>query len=116
VSHLLFTDDTLLFLEATEQQTEVVQAALEHYERCTGQLIKPSKCFIMFGNGCLQPDRDKVKDILKVCVEAADEKYLSLPTPEGRITKNKFKSTKERWVRKFTNWVERNMSVGARKF
>jgi hypothetical protein len=48
----------------------------------------------MFGNGCVQMDRDKVKDILKVGVEATDEKYLGLPTPEGRITKNKFKSTK----------------------
>jgi hypothetical protein len=38
-----------------------------------------------------------------------------LPTPEGRITKNKFKSTKERMVRKFTNWVERNMSAGTKE-
>jgi hypothetical protein len=82
-----------------------------------GWLINPSKCSIMFGNGCMQPERDKVKEILRVGVEAVDEKYLGLPTPEGRITKNKFKfkSTKERMVRKFTNWMERNMSAGAKE-
>jgi hypothetical protein len=41
----------------------------------------------MFGNRCVQMDHDKVKDILKVGVEATDEKYLGLPTSEGRITK-----------------------------
>jgi hypothetical protein len=63
----------------------------------------------------MQSDRDKVKEILRVGVEAMDEKYLGLPTPEGRITKDKFKTTKEILVRKFSNWVERNMSSGAKE-
>jgi hypothetical protein len=80
-----------------------------------GQLINPSKCSIMFDNGCLQPDRNKVQEILGVGVAVVDEKYLGMPTPEGRITKDKFKTTKERMVRKLTNWVERNMSAGAKE-
>jgi hypothetical protein len=30
----------------------------------------------MFGNGCMQPDREKVKELLRVDIEVVDEKYL----------------------------------------
>jgi hypothetical protein len=115
ISHLLFADDTLFFLEVSEQQAGVVHRALKRYERCTGQLINSSKCSIMFGTGCMHLEREKVKEIMGVDTVVVDEKYLGLPTPEGRITKDKFKSTKEKMVSKFTNWVERNMSAGAKE-
>jgi hypothetical protein len=66
ISHLLFADNTLLFLEANEQQAVVVHEALRLYERCMGQLINPSKCSIMPGNGCEQENQERVKSILQV--------------------------------------------------
>jgi hypothetical protein len=115
ISHLLFAYDTLFFVEANEQHTRVVHDVLRRYEEGTGQLINPSKCSIMFEKGCRQANQDKVKEVLHVTNAAEDEKYLGLPTSDGRITKNKFKSTKEKLTRKFTNWVERNMSMGAKQ-
>jgi hypothetical protein len=41
-------------------------------------------------------------DILHVTNSARDEKYLGLPTPDGRMGKCKFKSTKERLVKRFS--------------
>jgi hypothetical protein len=35
ISHLLFADDTMLFIEAFEDQAEVIKGALQLYERCT---------------------------------------------------------------------------------
>jgi hypothetical protein len=32
----------------------------------------------MFDNGCLQPDRNKVQEILGVGVAVVDEKYLGM--------------------------------------
>jgi hypothetical protein len=76
ISHLLFTDDTLLFLEVMEEQAEVVNNTLQVYEKqadvvnntlqlyekCTWQLINPSKCLIMFGSECLPMNKEKVKE------------------------------------------------------
>jgi hypothetical protein len=44
-----------------------------------------------------------------------DEKYLGLLTREGRINKDKFRSMKEKLIRRFMNWVERNMSMRAKE-
>jgi hypothetical protein len=52
-SHLLFADDTLLFLEAKEDQALLIREALQLYERCTGQLINPMKFSVMFGAHCM---------------------------------------------------------------
>jgi hypothetical protein len=42
-------------------------------------------------------------------------KYLGLPTPDGRMSKKKFETTKERLSKCVTNWVERYMSMGAKE-
>jgi hypothetical protein len=69
----------------------------------------------MFGNECEQDNQERVKSILQVDNIAVEEKYLGLPTPEGRMTKDKFKTLKERLINKFTRWVERSMSTGAKE-
>jgi hypothetical protein len=110
ISHLLFADDTLMFMEVIADQACVVEDVLCRYKRCTGQLINPVKCSIMFGSGCLQGDQERVKQILRVEHTAMESMYLGLLTPEGHMSKDKFKTIKERIVNKFNNWAERNMS------
>jgi hypothetical protein len=64
ISHLLFADDTLLFLEAKVDQAKIIHEVLRKCERCTGQLINPAKCSMMFGAACTNDDRDRVKEIM----------------------------------------------------
>jgi hypothetical protein len=115
ISHLLFADDTLLFFEASEDQTVLINKVLRRYEEGTNQLINPSKCSIMFGSASPEENQEKVKAVLKVRITAQEEKYLGLPTPEGRMSKERFKSTKERLSKKFSSWAERYMSGGAKE-
>jgi hypothetical protein len=103
------------FLEASEQQGRTVDKVLHMYEHYTGQLINPTKCSILFGSDCSDADQEMVKGVLKVNNMVVGEKYLGLPTPEGRMNKGRFKSLKERFTKRFTNWAEQNMSSGAKE-
>jgi hypothetical protein len=69
----------------------------------------------MFGANCLQEDEYKVKEILGIANVTTEDKYLGLPTLDGRMSKDRFQTMKERLVKKFNNWVERHMSSGAKE-
>jgi hypothetical protein len=84
----------MLFLEATKEQASIVNTTLCLYEKCTGQLINPTKCSIMFGMECTMNNQQVVKKVLKVENIAVGEKYLGLPTPEGRMGKDRFVTMK----------------------
>ena len=92
VSHLLFADDTLLFFQANAQQAHYVKKVLEVYSQATGQLLNFSKCSIMFGSSYLESVMQEVKSVLGVSTSGFEEKYLGLPTPEGRMSKGKFQN------------------------
>jgi hypothetical protein len=62
----------------------------------------------------MEMNKQQVQEILNVENITVDEKYLGLPTPECRMKNDKFSSTKERLVKRFTNWAEKNMSIGAK--
>jgi hypothetical protein len=72
-----------LFLEIKKDQAQIIKEYLQLFEACTGQLINPPKCPIMFGSQCVQEDENKTKEILGVANTTTEEKYLGLPTPDG---------------------------------
>jgi hypothetical protein len=69
----------------------------------------------MVGGDVEQDDRDHVVQLLQVSNVAVEEKYLGLPTPQGRMTKEKFKSTKQRLANRFASWVDQSMSLAAKE-
>jgi hypothetical protein len=106
ISHFLFTNDTLLLMEISEEQAMIVKNTLCCYEKCIGQLINPSKCSLMVGVDVEQEDKNHVMQALQVSSVAVEEKYLALPTPQGCMTKDKYKSTKQRLAKRFSNWAK----------
>nr|XP_051190484.1 uncharacterized protein LOC127303821 [Lolium perenne] len=81
ISHLLFTNDSLLFFQANPDQATVINDVLRNYEKGTGQLLSPSKCSLMLGQHCPADDGNRVAEVLKVETMTMDEKYLGLPIP-----------------------------------
>jgi hypothetical protein len=111
----LHVDDTLLFMEAKKDQATMIRSILRRYHSGAGQLINLSKCSMVFGSGCSLSDQVSVQEILNLRKVTLEEKYLGLPTSEGRMCKNHFKSTKERLVKRFTSRAEKYMSGGAKE-
>jgi hypothetical protein len=56
----------------------------------------------MFCSDCPLEEQEKVQEILQVSNIAQEEKYLGLPTPDGRMGKEKFKTASERLSKKFS--------------
>jgi hypothetical protein len=52
ISHLLFTDDSILFFEANVEQATRVKSVLNTYEKAIGQMLSSEKCSLLLGNKC----------------------------------------------------------------
>jgi hypothetical protein len=115
VSHLLFADDSLLFLKANTSQAGVVKAAIGIFEIGSGQLINPSKCSILFNANCSEETQNDIKAILEVEHNSFEEKYLGFPTPQGRMKASTFQPTKERLRKRLSTWSEKFMVMAATK-
>jgi hypothetical protein len=44
---------------------------------------------VLFGAGCSDSNQAAVKEVLGVSTVAVGEKYLGLPTPDGRMNKGR---------------------------
>jgi hypothetical protein len=99
ITHLLFADDSLLFFRANAVQAQNVKDALTIFERCTGQLLNPSKCSMLTREGREDDQIQQVRDILRVERIAFEEKYLGLPTPRGRMKRGVFQPLEQRFLK-----------------
>ena len=53
--------------------------------------------------------------ILKITVDGFEDKYLGLPVPEGRMKAGKFQSTKEKVLKRLSDWIEKYASCGVKE-
>jgi hypothetical protein len=103
----LFADDSLFFFKATTEESRVVDGTLKLFQRCTGQLLSPSKCSILFSKVCPTASQTEIKSILNLTTSTFEEKYLGLPTLEGRMKNDCFQPIMSRFSKRLTNWEER---------
>lgn len=115
ISHLLFADDSLLFFKAEVEQARRIKEALNLYENSTGQLINPSKCSLLFSEFCPQERQDEIKSALQVHSSTFEEKYLGLPTPDGRMKAEQFQPINDKLSKRMSDWNEKYMSSGAKE-
>jgi hypothetical protein len=114
INHLLFADDSLIFMSASVQSGERLNEILRIYRDCSGQSVNREKSSIFFSPNTPDPDRQSVKQVLGIQVEAFSERYLGLPTAVGRITSGSFDHIAER-IRCKIQGLERFLSCAGRE-
>ncbi|KAK1616516.1 hypothetical protein QYE76_022033 [Lolium multiflorum] len=114
ISNLLFADDCLLFFKAIKEEAHAVKSALNLFQRCIGQLVSVNKCSVLFSQACPTAVQEEIKSTLGVTSFTFEEKYLGLPTPEGRVKSDQFQPIMVRFTKRLTNWAERFMSHGVK--
>ena len=96
INHLLFTDDSLIFMTAKTQSCQRLNEILRIYGDCFGQCVNKEKSSIFFNPNTPLQVRQSMKSLLGIAVEAFNERYLGLPTSIGRITSGTFDHIGER--------------------
>jgi hypothetical protein len=110
ITHLLFADDSIVFLEATVDSLNTLKRVLTEYEAASGQKVNLQKSSIFFGEGCDQAKRAELKQIIGVSEEALSERYLGLPTAVGRSKNGCFQYVTERSHSKAGGWKGQGLS------
>lgn len=115
VTHLLFADDSIVFLEGTKENMETLKDILAQYEAASGQRVNLQKSSIFFGKGCQEEKKAELKTTLGVQSEALSERYLGLPTLVGRSKDGTFKYVTESSKGKVSGWKGQGLSKAARE-
>uniref|UniRef100_A0A8R7QU16 Reverse transcriptase domain-containing protein n=1 Tax=Triticum urartu TaxID=4572 RepID=A0A8R7QU16_TRIUA len=79
VSHLLFADDSVIFLKAKQEEAAILHDILELYENCSGQCINTEKSAIMFSPNTDIAAKNQVKSAVRITSEDWKDGYLGLP-------------------------------------
>jgi hypothetical protein len=111
ITHLLFADDSIVFLEASIESLGVLHNILQVYEECSGQRVNRQKSSIFFGKGSSDEDKTGLKEAIDISCEALSEKYLGLPTVVGRSKDGAFKHLPERSWGKVHGWKGQGLSM-----
>jgi hypothetical protein len=85
----------MLFFRVNGEQARKVQEVLDTFVSCTGQLVNPTKCSILFAEHCPLEVTDDIRHTLHVQKVHFEPKYLGLPTPEGRMKSDRFQLVSE---------------------
>ena len=115
ITHLFFADDSLLFCKVKEQECHALLSILNRYEEASGQKINTDKSSIFFSPNTPQELRESILNILGPMQDSRHNKYLGLPSINGRSKAQVFAKVKDRVAKKLAGWKGKLLSIGGRE-
>ena len=110
LSHLFFTDDSLIFCKASITECNFLQRILTVYEEASGQQLNRTKTSLFFSSNTLDDIQQEIKSKFGAQVIRQHEKYLGLPSLVGKNKRNSFNSIKEKLSKKLAGLKEKMLS------
>ncbi|XP_074318065.1 uncharacterized protein LOC141654850 [Silene latifolia] len=104
ISHLLFADDSIFFIKATEEEADVVSGILRQYESASGQLVNLDKTTVSFSKGVPRTKRSNLANRLGIVEVEEQERYLGLPTVVGRSKKVLTNILRDKLSKRLEGW------------
>ncbi|KAL5575991.1 hypothetical protein UlMin_017690 [Ulmus minor] len=112
ISHLLFADDSLLFIEAKTNACSALKEVLNLYEAASGQAVNLLKSAVCFGPKLPKDEVASMVALLGIPRVRCHEKYLGLPCFTGKNKHGIFSSIKDRVWNKLCGWKSKLLSAG----
>ena len=110
IRHLLFTNDSMLFCQATVEECQRLLAILGKYEAAFGQAINRQKTTLFSSKNTRQEVRNDIQQMLGARVISECEKYLGLPMLSGKSKVETFKELQEKITKRVLGWKEKFIS------
>lgn len=98
----MFTDDYILFGDATVEEAIILKNILKKYEEASRQCINFKKSTTFFSNNTSNYEKQQVSQMLNVRISTEFEKYLGLSNVVSRGKRKAFQGLKERLKVKIT--------------
>ncbi|KAL9661113.1 hypothetical protein QQ045_025933 [Rhodiola kirilowii] len=115
ITHMLFADDSIFFLQATRENAVNLRRILREYEELSGQKVILSKSEICFGRNVPEDERQIISATLGVKQVEAMSKYLGLPVAFGNNRTELFKDIIEKIWKKMQGWKEKSLSIAGKE-
>lgn len=115
VSHLLFANDSLIFLRASAEDCRHLKWIFYYYATASRQLFNYNKSSMFFYKNTDSGSVAAIKNIFQLNVVSRHEKYLGLPSMMGRKRKCFFHEIKLRVMSKISSWQHKFFSSGKKE-
>uniref|UniRef100_A0A803PIN7 Reverse transcriptase domain-containing protein n=1 Tax=Cannabis sativa TaxID=3483 RepID=A0A803PIN7_CANSA len=81
ISHLLFTDDSYVYCQASKEEASHVLSLLQTFEHASSQKVNLHKSSAFFSSNTRAATRTRVCNLMQIQEAGSDSMYLGLPIP-----------------------------------
>ncbi|CAN1221817.1 LINE-1 retrotransposable element ORF2 protein [Linum grandiflorum] len=110
LSHILFADDTFLFLQASTSECSSLLQLLDRYQALSGQRVNLTKSDIYFSSNTPSTLKGSLSRLLQVPNLDICSRYLGLPTQISRSRASTFRYIEDRVADVLQGWKAKNLS------
>lgn len=115
VSHLLFADDSLVFLEATATYCSNFWDLISCFSAASGLEVNAQKSSLFFSLNTPQVLKEEIKTLLGMNEMDSNAKYLGLPTFWGKSKKESLAFVKEKVMKKIQGWNKKTLPQASKE-
>jgi len=87
LSSLFFTDDLILFGEASMAQASVIKGYLDRFCKASGQKVSFNESVVHFSKNVMTQLREDISNHLGIVTTEDLRRYLGMPAIHGRVTR-----------------------------
>lgn len=104
LTHLFFTDDSLIFFKANNNEAERIKEVLKTYEKASGQMVNFGKSVCMISKNVEEAQARGICSSLGIKRSDSIGQYLGLPAQTGRNKAHFFNHLRDRVWKTLQGW------------